>query len=392
MLAYPKMLPAASLSQENLIVTEIGALLIFLGVLAFLSEKYRVSVVPFFLLAGLGFGSGGLIPLDLSEEFINTGATIGALLLLLLLGLEYSARELGSAIRDRWSAGIVDLLSNSIPGVVVAFLLGWGFTGALVLGGITYISSSGIAAQLIRETGWRKSLVAKKTISLLVVEDLALAPYLPLLTAILAGVSFYTGLITVSVAFIVIGIVIIVSARQVGILSNYLRQSDSLSLLLTVLGAALLAAGIAESAGLSGAVAAFLVGLLLSGDLASAARARLSPLRDLFAAFFFLFFGLTINPSDLIATLPLAIILTLIGALGKMFTAWWLARDLTDPMSWRRVGAFLVPRGEFSIVIAGLASTTFFATEIRALTGSYVILTAILGSILIRYFRSELEK
>jgi CPA2 family monovalent cation:H+ antiporter-2 len=75
-----------------------------------------------------------------------------------------------------------------------------------------------------------------------------------------------------------------------------------------------------------------------------------------------------------------------------MFTAWWLAKDLNDPMSWRRIGAFLVPRGEFSIVIAGLASTTFFGTEIKALTGSYVILTAIVGSLLIRNFRSALEK
>jgi monovalent cation:H+ antiporter-2, CPA2 family len=386
------MFPQASISSDNLIVTEIGALLIFLGVLAFLSEKYRISVVPLFLLAGLGFGTGGLIPLDLSEEFIDTGATIGALLLLLLLGLEYSAIELGAAIKQRWSAGIVDLIANSISGILIALILGWGFTGALVLGGITYISSSGIAAQLIRETGWRKSVVAKRTISLLVVEDLALAPYLPLVTALLAGVSFVTGLITISLAFIVIGIVLLISVRQVGLLSNYLRHSDSLSLLLTVLGAALLAAGLAESVGLSGAVAAFLVGLLLSGDLANAARVRLAPLRDLFAAFFFLFFGLTINPSDLITMLPIALVLTFLGILGKMFTAWWLAKDLSDPMSWRRIGAFLVPRGEFSIVIAGLASYSYFGTEIKALTGSYVILTAIFGSFLIRYYRSALER
>ncbi|MFY9326110.1 MAG: cation:proton antiporter [Candidatus Nanopelagicales bacterium] len=386
------MFPQASISGESLVVTEIGALLILLGVLAFLAERYRISVVPLFLLAGLSFGTGGLIPLDLSEEFIDIGATIGALLLLLLLGLEYSARELGASIKARWSAGIVDLITNSITGVFVALLLGWGFLGALVLGGITYISSSGIAAQLIRETGWRKSVVAKRTISLLVVEDLALAPYLPLITALLAGVSFITGLITISLAFVVIGLVLLISVRQVGLLSNYLRRSDSLSLLLTVLGAALLAAGLAESVGLSGAVAAFLVGLLLSGDLAQAARVRLAPLRDLFAAFFFLFFGLTINPTDLISMLPIALVLTIFGVIGKMFTAWWLAKDLSDPMSWRRVGAFLVPRGEFSIVIAGLASTTFFGTDIKALTGSYVILTAIVGSLLIRYYRSALEK
>ncbi len=386
------MFPQASISSDNLVVTEIGALLILLGVLAFLAERYRISVVPLFLLAGLSFGTGGLIPLDLSEEFINIGATIGALLLLLLLGLEYSARELGASIKARWSAGIVDLIANSISGVFIALVLGWGFLGALVLGGITYISSSGIAAQLIREAGWRKSVVAKRTISLLVVEDLALAPYLPLITALLAGVSFITGLITISLAFVVIGLVLLISVRQVGLLSNYLRQGDSLSLLLTVLGAALLAAGLAESVGLSGAVAAFLVGLLLSGDLANAARVRLAPLRDLFAAFFFLFFGLTINPKDLISMLPIAIILTILGVAGKMFTAWWLAKDLNDPMSWRRIGAFLVPRGEFSIVIAGLASATFFGTEIKALTGSYVILTAVVGSLLIRNFRSALEK
>ncbi len=312
-------------------------------------------------------------------------------MLLLLLGLEYSARELGSALRDRKSIGVVDFIANAIPGALFSLILGWGWTGALIMGGISYVSSSGIAAEMIRESGLQRSEVAKRTISVLVIEDLALAPYLPLASAILSGASALVGIISVSAAFIITGLVLVISVRRESLVSGLLRHYEPLGLLLTVFGSALLAAGAAAYAGLSGAVAAFLVGLLLTGEVANAARARLSPLRDFFAAIFFLFFGLATNPREIPSVLPIAIALTIVGALGKFVTAWWGARDMSDPMSWRRSGAFLIPRGEFSIVIAGLASTVGFGGRLQAITITYVILTTLLSSLLLRFFRSRFE-
>lgn len=387
--------PLAASSTEvvdNLVLLEIGGVLVLLGVIAFIASRIALSAVPLFLLFGLAFGKGGIAPLQLSSEFLNIGAQIGAILLLLLLGLEYSAREINEAFRGSKSVFFFDLLLNALPGALIALALGWGAKGALILGGITYVSSSGIASELIRETGWSRSQVAKRTIVVLVSEDLLLAPYLPLLTATVLGVGVVSGFISVSLALLITGFVLLVSVKRENLFTRIFHRFSASALLLTVFGAALVAAGAAGLAGFSGAIAAFLVGLLLTGEVATAVRTRLSPLRDFFAAIFFIFFGLSIDPVQILDIWILVVLLAALGAIGKLFVGWWTAKDLVDPMSWRRVGAFLIPRGEFSVIIAGFSTTLTFSDQLKALTIGYVIITTLIASILIRFMRSGFEK
>ena len=376
---------------DPLILAEMGGILLLLGILAFVATKYRLSVVPFFIGMGLAFGDGGIVGVGLSEDFLLIGAQIGAILLLLLLGLEYSAREIADSLKLDWRSGVYDLLLNAVPGAIVALMLGWGVVGAIVLGGITYVSSSGIAAQLIRESGFRRSETARRVVGVLVFEDLALAPYLPIASAVISAAGVLVGVISVSVALVVIGLVLLLSIKREHFLSNFLNTQNATGLLLTVFGAALLFAGLAELAGVSGAIAAFLVGLLLSGDVAAVARTRLSPLRDFFSALFFLFFGLITNPADIITVFPVALLLAGLGIAGKFILAKRMAVGMSDPMSWLRIGAFLTPRGEFSIVIAGLALSASFADQLLPIVMTYVLITALTGSIMIKLFRSKLD-
>lgn len=379
-------------AETSLTLAEIGGSMLVLGILAFLAARLKFSVVPLYLLVGLALGEGGLIPLSLSEDFLNTGAQIGAILLLLLLGLEYSAYDLAKAFAERRSAGLVDFLMNAIPGFVLGVIFGWGFVGAFALGGITYVSSSGIAAQLIKEMGWRRSEVAKRAIGVLVFEDLALAPYLPLLTSMVLGLGVVSGYVSVAVALGVTALVLLISYRGGNRITKFLDPNVPGGLLLTVFGAALLAAGLADLVGFSGVVAAFLIGLLLTGEVAEAARARLSPIRDIFSAIFFLFFGITTDPADIPEVLPLALLLAAIGTAGKIAVGWWVAKDMTDPASWLRVGGFLVARGEFSMVIAALAAPVVLGVDLQALTLAYVITTAFTASVILRLTRSKLER
>ena len=381
---------AAASTETAALLTEVGAALLVLGVVALIANRLKFSVVPLYLLIGLALGEGGLIPLSLSEEFLNTGAQIGAIMLLLLLGLEYSAYDLAKSFKERKSAGIIDFFANATPGFVIGLLLGWGIGGALALAGITYVSSSGIAAQLIKEMGWRRSEVSKRAIGVLVFEDLALAPYLPLLTAVVLGVSAWTGIISVSIALAITGLVILISFKGNTRWLKILDPNEPGGLMLTVFGAALLAAGLADLIGFSGVVAAFLIGLLLSGEVAETARARLSPIRDVFAAIFFLFFGITTNPADLPEVLPLAVLLTGLGVAGKLLVGWWVTRDMHDPLSTWRATGFLIARGEFSMVIAALAAPIVIGLELQALTLAYVILTAFVASVVMRFTRSKL--
>lgn len=377
---------------DNLILLEIGGVLLLLGVIAYIATRIALSAVPLFLAIGLAFGKGGFAPLELSADFLNVGAQIGAILLLLLMGMEYSAREISQTFNSAKSVIAVDAFVNGVPGALIALIIGWGWQGALLLGGITYVSSSGIASELIRESGWARSQLAKRTIAVLISEDLMLAPYLPFLTSSLLGVGVLGGFISVSLALLVTGFVLLISVKRQNLLLPIFRRFSASALLLSVFGLALIAAGAAGLAGFSGAIAAFLIGLLLTGEVADAVRSRLAPLRDFFAAIFFIFFGLSVDPADIGDVIVVALTLTLLGTLGKMFVGWWSTRDLDDPMSWRRVGAFLVPRGEFSVIIAGFSASLTFGDELKALTITYVIATTLVASLLLRFFRSRFER
>lgn len=385
-------LVAGGQTVTALTLAELGGLLLVLGVVAFLAARVKFSVVPLYLLIGLAVGQGGLGLLELSQDFLDIGAQIGAILLLLLLGLEYSAPDLAQAYRERKSAGFFDLAANFIPGALMALILGWGPLAAFALGGIAYVSSSGITSELLRESGWRRSELSRRIVAILVFEDLALAPYLPFLSALVLGFSAWVGLVSVSVALVITGLIFLISYNGKTKWSRVLNPDVPSGLLLTVFGSALLAAGLADLAGFSGAVAAFLVGLLLTGEVANTVRGRLASLRDLFAAFFFLFFGLATNVSELVAVLPAVAVFVILGVAGKYATGWWIAKDMTDQMSWRRAGAFLTPRGEFSMVIAAIAAPAITSVSLQAITLSYVTITAIIGSIMVRFMRSSFDK
>lgn len=383
---------SAKISEiESMALVETGLILLVLGVLAYVAVRVKFSVVPFYLALGLALGEGGIFPLSLSETFLTTGAQLGAILLLLMLGLEHSGPSLLSAFLERKSVGLIDFLANALPGAIIALILGWGFVGAVVLGGITYVSSSGISSQMMKETGWRGSELSKRVVAVLVIEDLALAPYLSLITTLVAGAAFIAGAISVLAAFVITALALFLSFKGENAFGKILNTQAQGGLLLTVFGMALLAAGSAEMIGFSSAVAAFLVGLLLTGEVAQAVRLRLSPLRDLFAAIFFLFFGLSVSPAEILPVLPLALLLAALGIFGKLLVGWIVARDISDPSAWKRAGAFLIPRGEFSIVIAGLAAATWFGGQLQALTITYVLLTSLAASIALRAFRSSLE-
>jgi CPA2 family monovalent cation:H+ antiporter-2 len=156
-------------------------------------------------------------------------------------------------------------------------------------------------------------------------------------------------------------------------------------LLLRVLGITLLVAGLAEQLQVSAAVGAFLVGIALVGPVAEAARQVLAPLRDLFAAVFFVFFGLQTDPAAIPPVLLAAAVLAVVSAAGKVAGGWWAAGRRGVALAGRvRAGATLISHGEFSIVIAGLAVASGQPARLGALAASYVLLLAVVGPLAAR--------
>jgi len=369
-----------------LVLLELGLVVLGLAVVGRVADRLSLSPIPFYLVAGLGVGEGGVVQVDVSEEFIEIGAEIGVVLLLLALGVEYSAEELRSGLRQGWRAGVLDAITNFPPGFLAALALGWGVKAALVLGGVTYISSSGVIAKVLTDLGRLGNRETPAVLSVLVIEDLAMAVYLPVIAVVLAGAGVASGVVSLTVAMATVTVVLVLALRHGALLSRLLWTRSDEVLLLSVVGLTLVVAGLAQRLQVSAAVGAFLVGVALSGSVSDRVSRLVSPLRDLFAATFFFFFALQVDPGRLPGALAVAGILALVTAATKIMTGWSAAGRLGVGRRGRaRAGAALVPRGEFSIVIAGLGAAAGVRSEVDAVAAAYVLLLASVGPVLTRY-------
>ncbi|WP_308493451.1 cation:proton antiporter [Microbacterium terrisoli] len=371
------------MTDTTLVLIEVGALLFAMSLLGRLAARFGISPIPLYLIAGLMFGSGGILPMNASEDFFRTGSEIGVILLLALLGLEYSADELLHGMRRSKAAGLLDAVLNAVPGAAFALILGWGPAAAVAMAGICWVTSSGVAAKLLRDLGRIGNRETPVILSILVIEDLAMAFYLPTVSALVIGVSLLQGAVRVAIAVAVVLVILFVALRFGPLISRMFTPDLAEPLLLGVLGLTMLIAGLAEEVNVSAAVGAFLVGIALSGKVAQSAREVLTPLRDLFAAVFFIFFGLATDASKLPAAILPGILLAVVTAATKMLTGYIAAKraGIGVPGRWR-AGIGLVPRGEFSIVIAGIAAGT--APLLAPLAAVYVFTTVIGATLLAR--------
>ncbi len=371
--------------NDSLFLIELGGVVLLLALLARVAHRVGLSPIPLYLLAGLAFGQGGLIPLVTADDFIEAGAEIGLILLLFSLGLDYSARELVGSLRSTALIGGLDLLLNFTPGFLGGLFLGWGLLPAMFLGGITFISSSGVIARTVEDLGWMGNRETPSVFAILVIEDLAMAALLPLGTVLLVGGGVARVALSIAIAMLVVLAVLAVAAGYGEAISRSVFSRSDEALLFAILAVLLLTAGATQALNISAAVGAFLAGIAFSGPAAERARALLVPLRSVFAAAFFLFFGFDIDPRTLPPALLPAMGLAVAGAATKYATGWLAARRAGVGRRGRiRAGVGLIARGEFSIVIAGIALAAGIEPEIGPVAAAFVLLLAVSGPLLAR--------
>jgi CPA2 family monovalent cation:H+ antiporter-2 len=368
------------------IFIEFGALIIGLAVLSRISRHWSFSSIPLYLIAGLMCGDGSLIPLNLSKNFIQAGAEMGVLLLLFMLGLEYSGEQLKQNLKSGVPAVALDFLLNFPPGLLAGLLLGWKPIAAVLLGGVTFVSSSSIIARLLAESGRMKNPETPIVLSILVLEDLVMAVFLPVMAVFIAGGT--PSRIAISLAFAILSttLVFFVAIRYGRFFNDLLAHQSDETILLSVFGSVLLVSGLVERLHISAAIGAFLVGIAVSGPIAEQSHRLLSPLHDLLAAIFFFFFGLEIDPRSLPPVLLVALALVAITTATKILTGYGASHGF--PLCRRtriRTGLTLIAHGEFSIVIAGLGVA--IEPRLGPLAAAYVLLMAIGGPIAARVIR-----
>ena len=223
-------------------------------------------------------------------------------------------------------------------------------------------------------------------LAVLVFEDLVVAAYLPVLGVLLVGGSLLSGTLSVGVALAVTTLALIMAIRFGGPISKVISARSDEALLLSVMGGILVVGGLAEQVQVSSAIGAFLVGIALSGEVRDRAEALLTPLRDLFAAIFFVLFSLRIDPGDLPPVLLVAALLAIVTTMTKISTGRYAAKQLgVGPKGRDRAGMELIARGEFSIVIAGLAAGTTVNAALAPTAAAYVLILAVLGPLLAKF-------
>lgn len=369
---------------SSALLFQLGALLTMLALLGAVARRLGLSPIPVYLMAGLSLGKGGLLPVAAADDFVLTAAPIGVVLLLLTLGLEFSATEFASSMRHHLPSAGVDIVLNATPGALAGWFLGLNGVAMLALAGVTYVSSSGIIARLLEDLGRLGNRESPAVLAVLVLEDFAMAGYLPLLAVLAARGSWVDALGGMLAAIGALLAAFAASYRWGHHMGRLVAHPDAEQMLLRVLGITLIVAAVAETLRASAAVGAFLVGLTLTGETADRARKVLGPLRDLFGAIFFLAIGLTVDPKELLPMLPVAIALAVITSATKVLTGMFAARrDGVARRGQVRAGTALVARGEFSLIIIGLVATSIPA--VAALATSYVFIMAIAGPVLTRY-------
>ncbi len=377
------MLLGAVSSDAALVLVELGVAVVVMAGAARVASRYGLSPIPLYLIIGIAIGSGWL-PVDPDPAFVETGSLIGVVLLLLALGLEYSPVELVTNLRRGFLDGLMDFAANFTPGLAMGLILGWSPLSSVLLGGVTWVSSSGVVAKTLSDLGRLGNRETPTVLSIIVLEDLGMAVYLPVVAALIAGGAFIEGFLVVSGALAVVVVVLVVAVRRAETVSRFVSTPSGEGFLLTIVGLTLLVAGLAELAKVSAAVGAFLVGTAITGQIAERARRATDPLRDLFAAIFFLFFGIQIDIASVGDAALAALALAAVTMTTKYFSASWSAARAGIGSRGRvRAGTVLMARGEFSIVIASLGAV--LEPDLSALAGAYVLITVLAGPIIARF-------
>jgi CPA2 family monovalent cation:H+ antiporter-2 len=192
---------------------ELGALLVALHLVGMTARRLSLTPVPLYLLVGLAAGEGGLQLVPTSGSYLEASGHIGLVLLLLMLGLEFSGDEFVSSLRRHVPSAVVDAVLNAVPGVVAGLLLGLDAVGVLALAGVTWVSSSGIVARLLGDLHRMRNPETPAVLGVLVLEDFAMAIYLPLLAVTAAGGTWWQALVGVLVALGALLVALLASQR-----------------------------------------------------------------------------------------------------------------------------------------------------------------------------------
>lgn len=382
----------------------LGLLFVIAYVLGRLGKRVGVPAIPVYMLVGLlASPNFHLFPLNFKAADVELVAVFGLIFLLFSLGLEFDQDEFYGNAKALLLSGGTRILINMAAGFALGLWIGWGTREALIIAGMTATSSSAIVTKLLIEFRRLANRETPVILGIMVLEDVFIAIYLAIISVVLGKESgFWPVVLQLGISFAFL-VSMFALARWGGkLVSRLVRTRDDELFTILFFGLAVAFGGIGELLGVSDAIGAFLIGLVLG---ATRFRARIEqfslPLRDVFGAFFFLNFGLALDPStfgSVALPVSVAIVMTLIlNTLGGQLIA-WIAK--LTPAQGFNTSAMLQNRGEFALILATLATAAGLDSRLTPFAGLYVLVMAIIGPILAsrsekfgnRYLRASKSK
>ena len=365
----------------------LGGALLAAGLLARLGRRVGLPTIPFFMAAGilLGPNTPGIVLLDEPEDLALLAA-LGLILLLFHLGLEFSlGRPAGRRAPACWRRGRSTWCSTWAAVWPSASPSAGARARPSCWPGAVGISSSAIVTKLLVELRRLANPESRLILGIIVVEDVFLALYLAFLQPVIGGAEgageAIREFLTAFAFLVALAAVARYGAQWVG---RLVESPDDELLTVSFLGLAVLVAGVSEELGVSDAIGAFMIGLILAESTVAPRIERLVlPLRDAFAAIFFFAFGLTIDPgeaSDVAVPVAAAVVLTLVlnvlaGGLASRMHGF-------GPAEAANVSLTILGRGEFSLILATLAAAAGLDPRIGPFVALYVLILAIGGPLL----------
>ncbi|HEY3393651.1 MAG TPA: cation:proton antiporter, partial [Lacipirellulaceae bacterium] len=343
--------------EANLFLQTLALVLGTAAVTTVLFQRFRQPVVLGYLLAGMVIGPHLPGP-EADDRTVQTLAELGVILLMFSLGIEFSLSKL---LRVGPTAGFVAVLQCSLMlwlGYLVGQAFGWTQLQSLYAGAVIAISSTTIIIKAFEEQGIKEDFT-QIVFGILIVEDLIAILLITILTALSSGEELTTmevgqaagRLAAFLLAMLVMGLLIVPRLMRAVV-----RLERSETTVVASVGIAFGFAVLAHTFGYSVALGAFLAGSLVAeSGVEKTVEHLVQPVRDIFAAIFFVSVGMLINPADIVENWLIVLVFLLVVILGKIFAV-TLGAFLTGQsfQTSLKTGMSLAQIGEFSFIIAGV--------------------------------------
>ncbi len=386
--------PLAS-SPEFTLLLDLGfAIFAALG-FSFLFSKLKQPVVVGQLIAGMIVGPFGLgLIQDLST--INLLASLGIILLLFTVGLELDPLEIRRVAAGSLVLTVVELSVTFVSVFTVGLLVGLSYLESVFAAVVVSTTSTAIMGKLLVESRSLRHKESHMVVTASVIEDFATILILLLLPGLVVASNQVS--VTELGLFVLKGVVLLMVIFLFGwkvaprIIDRVALGSDDYkeTTFLLALSFGFAFALLSSYLGFSPAVGAFLMGLMIRGRQAKFVMEKVGPIKDLFVVLFFVSMGTLINiGAVLTVTLPILAITTT-AILGKFWGSWAGARLSTAKSDATKVGISMLPRGEFSFIVAREGTALGVAVPLLfPVAGLSTLVSSIASSIGLRLLRPK---